>query len=75
MISVTFIEGTPPTCGSYLVTDGEEVNVDSWWEFVERNGIFFARLSSDLGKPHDLPVITRWSKYENVIAYAPRVLK
>jgi len=69
VLSVVFREGTPPDVGNYLVTDGEEIGIDSWWEYIG----FRCRLPSDVGKPGD-DVHRRWSKYENVIGWAPLIL-
>ena len=70
MLSVVFREGTPPDVGRYLVTDGEEIGIDMWWEY---NGNL-ARLQSAVGTPGD-NVHRRWYKFENVIGWAPLILE
>jgi hypothetical protein len=70
-ITVSMFSGNPPDVGTYLVTDGEEVGIDTWWEMV---GDCW-RLASQIGLPDARPVTRRWMKYENVVAWAPRMLK
>lgn len=62
--------GDPPECGNYLVTDGEEVDKDTWWEYSkDKKGNIRAFLPSDIGHPERFPehrIFRRWSRYENV---------
>ena len=44
---IRFNTGDPPEVGRYIVTDGEEVDMDSWLEYTGTR----VRLPSDVGKP------------------------
>lgn len=67
--------GDPPECGSYLVTDGEEINIDTWWEYSDHgNNDIRGLLPSYIGHPELLPnfkIFRRWSRYKNVKWWAP----
>jgi hypothetical protein len=62
--------GDPPECGSYLVTDGEELKIDTWWEYSDHgNGDIRWLFSSDIGHPERFPnlrIFRRWGRFENV---------
>jgi hypothetical protein len=67
MLTVSFIEGTPANCGRYLVSDGEEISIDTYWEFIDGK----ARMPSQIGVECDGKIERKWMKYENVKYYAP----
>jgi hypothetical protein len=66
MTSITFQRGNPPACGSYLVTDGDTIGMDNWWELCDGR----VRLPRDIGKP-GINVVRQWLRYENVTGWAP----
>lgn len=67
---VRFRLGVPPSTGTYLVTDGEEVSVDSFQRVL--NGRIL--LPSDTRGIAD-GVRLEWVKYKNVVAWAPLTIE
>jgi hypothetical protein len=69
-VTIEFHPGEPPACGEYLVTDGEEIGRDLWWEYTPGtpDRVRFAR---DHGTPGG---VRRWSRYVNVTGWAYKTI-